>query len=103
VKIKIGPHLYAVKSGKGVERVLAGNDADGLCNTSQHIIAIDTRDLTASAAAEVFVHEVLHAIWDQTGLRNRPKDEEELVISSISPLLYQAIIENPDWVEYLTG
>lgn len=54
-------------------------------------------DQTDEHMEQTLLHEILHAIWWQTGLNQTFKDQktvEEQVISSITPLLHQVLKEN---------
>ena len=58
-------------------------------------------DLSGTVAAECLLHELLHAIYDQTSLRGGGKSAEEDVVSAISPLIVSVLRDNPTLVALL--
>lgn len=53
-------------------------------------------DNTLQKQEQTFLHEVMHAIWWQTGLNKRHTDHkiEEEIISALSSGLYQVLKDN---------
>lgn len=94
-KLTIGPFRYAVM----VPSFLP--DADGATNYSQRVIAVNG-SLSEQSQRETLLHEVLHAVIDQTGFRNLEKEEEEKLVASLSPPLLSVLRSNPTFVSFLT-
>lgn len=73
---------------------------EGNCFGSTHCdgqkIFLDPDDTTLHRE-QTLLHEIMHAIWWETGLKERYKDNktiEEEIISSITPCLYQVLKDN---------
>lgn len=96
--ILVGPHRYRVRTGKQHDRILGDNA--GHCVADQLTIRI-SRDLPPSVKAETVLHEALHAIWDQSPMRNREDDVEEDVVSMFAPPLLDLLRRNPVLVAFL--
>ena len=60
-------------------------------------------DQGADQKADTLLHEVLHAIWEQTPLRSRESDEQEEVVVALAAPLLDTLRRNPRLVEYLIG
>jgi len=58
---------------------------------------------TASRAAEIVIHELIHAVW--WGFNARSQDGEEQVVTTLAVGLQQVWRDNPDliaWIEKVT-
>ena len=68
--------------------------ADGLCQPEHRRIVLNHK-LRGAALAEVLLHELFHAIIYTSGYHiELADDEEEKLVSRLSPLLYAAIARN---------
>jgi hypothetical protein len=94
VKLKIGPFTFDYK----VVEFLP--NSTGATRKSEGLIRVE-KGQTPDQERETAWHEVMHAVWDQTGLRNREDGEEELIVSSLSCGLFAFIRANPRFLEYL--
>ncbi len=102
--IWIGPFPFDIYFDHVRLAVITTNDnvqaAVGASHSDQLRIVIDDR-LPEPRQRDVLIHEVLHAIWSFTGIRNADELNEELVIDALSaPWLYVLRV-NPDFTEYL--
>lgn len=55
---------------------------------------------TLPVLRETILHEMLHCIFEHTGV---DPDEHETLIRSISPLVLETLRRNPELVEFLVG
>lgn len=69
-------------------------DAHGQCVLASNTILISD-DIAPAVVPEVWLHELLHAIWSYT-LKGSgfTDDQEEQVISALAPGLYAALKRN---------
>lgn len=74
--------------------------AVGACNADKLEIVIDER-LPEPRQRDVLIHEVLHAMWAFSGIRNADELTEEFVVDALSADLLYVLRVNPDFVEYL--
>lgn len=81
--VKIGPFHYHIRRPS---KALARENLSGASWHPQLTIAVD-HSLHPVYAAETLLHEVLHACWDQTPLRDFDDDVEESIVAALSPLL----------------
>lgn len=54
-------------------------------------------DLSQQHAEQTFIHEVLHAIWEQMGLKNMPEmdqKKEEQIVHTLANGLYTTLKDN---------
>lgn len=96
--VKIGPFHYRIRRPS---KALARENLSGAAWHPLLTIAVD-RDLHPVYAAETLLHEVLHACWDQTPLRDFDDDVEESIVAALSPLLFGVLRDNPELVRCLT-
>ena len=99
-KIRVGPHTYRIQTGKKAKQHLDDLGLVGQCIPAEAVIMVDP-DLSGTVAAECLLHEVLHAIYDQTSLRGGGKSAEEDVVSAISPLIVSVLRDNPSLISLL--
>ncbi len=92
-KIKIGGFIWEVKESKEVT-------AEGNCYGSTHHslqkIFLEPK-MTKQKTEQVFLHEVLHAIWDHAGMnanKKFDKESEEMIINPLANGLYQVLNDN---------
>ena len=92
-KLKIGGLIWTVKEDDNVSR--EGNCYGSTHHTSQNIfleprLSIQKRDQT-------FIHELLHAAWDATGLsanKEFTQEKEELIIRALGNGMHQILNDN---------
>ncbi len=95
--VAVGGLLYGVHAWNHDE-ALAG-DLLGYCdNLKGHIKIAD--GLNDQRTAEVLLHEVLHAIFHQSGIE-ATREGEEKVVSGMTYGLIGLIRHNPDFMPYL--
>lgn len=104
-RIKIHGVEFDVKTDEEARAVfLEWDQADslGFFVAKKHMIAIspDQPDL---AKGDTSLHELLHAIWWQVGIRTIVDDDEleEKIVSLLSGPLFDTLRRNPEYVEYL--
>ncbi|MGN6146618.1 MAG: hypothetical protein ACTHOP_23880 [Mesorhizobium sp.] len=96
--IRVGPLDYTV-AGWAADR--AGSErALGMCD--RELLAIWIKEgLPVHKAAEVLLHEVLHAIYDVTGLgAGEPETREERIVAALGFQLLQVWRDNPALVAF---
>lgn len=96
-RIKIGPHRYKVIGDAKAERHL-DHDRLAECDTARAEIRVRPGQAPTQERDSV-LHEVLHACWDQTALRDH--DIEEQVVSSLAPILLGVIRDNAEFMRWL--
>lgn len=99
--VRVGAFDYRLSWDKN----LAEAGAAGLTNPDNLMIAIDP-GLALQAQQETLVHESLHGAWKQTPLRVTHPDTDsdsvgELIIQTISPIVYQLIVVNTEVIRWL--
>jgi hypothetical protein len=74
----------------------------GLTNPDEQVILFESVDAAPDVQAVVVLHETLHAIFSQIGIRDLlDQHAEESITKRLSPLLLQVLRENPRLIEYL--
>lgn len=94
--IKIGPIDYTVH-----KLSVKDNSQYGVCLYRHQRIYI-TPNMTHQQASDTLLHEVLHAIWNEAGLDHIPDLNEETIVRTIATWLRAVIVDNPDFVEFIT-
>lgn len=75
----------------------------GLTDSDAGLIILDT-DQGNDRFRVTLLHEVLHAIFAEAGLRDVvTADEEERIIKRVSPILRQVLKDNPRVYTFVTG
>ena len=94
--VKVGPHVYTVlrKPKSAMPKDL------GSCDSTTLQIWVRQR-LKRTKAAEILIHECLHASLHSVSNGGSQNDEESFV-EALSPVLLLVLKENPELVEYLT-
>src|SRR5437868_6783998 len=99
-KLLIAPFTYKVLFDETLEE-LTGNE--GNTSTSQQIIIVDSSKALDRQADTLF-HEASHGIWNQTVLGNKfDSDQEELVISQMTPRYVALLRDNPWLLKFIVG
>jgi hypothetical protein len=76
----------------------------GLTNPDEQTIMVESVDAGLDVQAVTLLHEVIHAVFSQVGMRDTlDHNVEEAVIKRQTPLLLQVLRENPKLIEYLTS
>lgn len=93
-QIKIGGLVYTIEKS---EKVTNEGGNFGSTHHRKQRIFLDPSE-TVQMSENTFVHEILHAIWYQAGLKSRyQKDHpgfEEEVVDALSNGLYQVLKDN---------
>jgi hypothetical protein len=90
--LKVGGIHYAVKRRPQVKN--KGEQACwGLTNYATAEIIVDSK-LHGHVVEEVFIHEMTHAIFNQTGISNDVGTKEEEYVDRLSKGLYQVLKDN---------
>jgi len=102
--VVVAPRVYKV--------VVDGNghaedaNVDGMTSFDQGRILIKGA-LTEDPTRDTLLHEILHALIDQTSvkrqLKDMDKDLEEDFVWALTPRLLGLLRDNPELVEYLTS
>lgn len=104
--IKVGAAVYRVKSSKRAwkRRLSKSGEAHttrGATSVHKHTIWTDPSGAEA-LVRETLLHEVLHALFDDSGWFAEDDENEEAIIRALSPRLYAVLVENPLLVAYLS-
>lgn len=94
-KIKIGPIDYTIK--------IMPADIDGqygACVYEHQMIYLSPNQLH-QAASDTILHEVLHAIWHESGLEHTDLLVEETVVRTMSTWLRIVFLDNPELVKFI--
>lgn len=106
MSVAMGPHRYVIRADESHDMHLHADDARGHCHADRLTLCVDSR-LPLSVQRDTVLHELLHAAWNQAGLNaltdTLPDGTEELVVSSLSTLLLDALLRNPALMEFLTA
>lgn len=86
--VKIGPVDYKLILDSSLQENF------GECDTALQVIHISVRQ-TAQAASDTLLHEILHAIWDESGLFMHKRPSEETIVRTVSTWLRMVLRDNP--------
>lgn len=96
-KLKVGPHTYSVTL---VDELRDGEDLCwGLCSENKLSLTLSRGIPSITFAAEVAMHEVLHALWATRELEDT--GEEEKIITNLSIGLMSFYQDNPRFLTWL--
>ena len=106
--VQVGPILWSLDCSPSAVADLVDHGFRGQTSAQQARIQIDP-NLAAGALEVTTLHEVLHAVWEQTGLaqaiemaRDRPVEQlEELIVNHLTPVVLQVLLDNPALVAWL--
>lgn len=101
-KLRVGPYKYDIHFHKELSSKERDEWVDkwGLCDYNAQVIHVN-KSCSDARQVVVVVHELLHALYELGGL---PEDaKEEQVITTLAPLVVQAIKDNPQLVEIIRG
>jgi len=94
-RIKVGAIDYAV--------VVVSNlpeDDYGYCDPRLQRIALSS-DQNKQAAADTLLHEILHAIWHESGLFSLKRPDEETIVRITSTWLCLVFRDNPETLTFI--
>lgn len=93
-KIQIGKHTYKVLY-KNFGGLL---DNYGTTLVDKNEIHVDTT--VAQSRQEVtLAHEILHALFEESGVNERLKDDEELIVRMLENKFYEFLKDNTDFYD----
>lgn len=96
-KIKVGAVDYQVKI------LPPDKDAQyGACVYSHQIIYLSPNQLNQSAS-DTILHEVLHAIWHESGIEHNDIIVEETVVRTLATWLRIVFTDNPELVKFIVN
>lgn len=98
--IQVGPIRYSLKIDQAALDHTGTGKSGSTLHNSQAILLCDNEG--PDQQADTVLHETLHAILAQT-YGELSVDEDERIISALSPLLLDTLRRNPDLVAYLVG
>lgn len=100
--VVIGPFTYTVHPDQEAVNKMRYDATDarvGECDYKRLRIVVDTA-FPRDQVADTILHESLHAIWE---VARRHDDQEEEIISWLTPYLLDLIRRNPELIFYLAG
>ena len=94
-KIKIGQIDYTV-------HLLPENhfDSYGVCLTAHQRIYLSVNQ-TWQQAGNTLLHEIMHAVYHQSGLNSVENSPEEPIVNIMATWLHLVFLENPQVVEFM--
>lgn len=99
---RIGPANYDVELVE--DGVFVDGDPNpkmGMCHPNGELIKLSVKYMASPVAlVSLFIHEALHGIWHNQGLK--PKAKEEEVVQAMEIGLVQLLRDNPgliDWIK----
>lgn len=97
-KIRIGYAVYSVTEDPDMYALTGAAGATGVDEQAIRIAP----SLAHATKRQVLLHEVGHAVWNQTLLDRTVSDrQEENVLWAFIPILFQVFRDNPKFVEWL--
>lgn len=76
----------------------------GLTKSDEQEVHLATHNIGPDRARETYLHELLHVVFNFAAIdRGLDMAIEEDIIKRVSPILLQALRDNPRVCEYLTG
>jgi cob(I)alamin adenosyltransferase len=86
--VKIGAVDYKI--------LLEGAEADeyGSCDTATQTIHI-SKNQTAQTVADTLLHEIMHAIWNESGIFILKRPSEETIVRTMSTWVRMVLRDNP--------
>jgi hypothetical protein len=94
-KIKVGPVDYTTHmlDAKDVQQL-------GVCLYSHQRIYL-TPNMKHQNASDTLLHEVLHAIWNESGLDHIIDLNEETIVRTFATWLRMVVTQNPQFLEFI--
>ena len=97
--VRVGPHVYKVLKDDRTAQALRDESKYGITKVDRLEIHLDP-NVAHTQVADTLLHEILHCIWDQSGLRE-DQSLEESVICSITTELLNVLRSNPKVTKFL--
>ncbi len=100
----VGAKPYTVTYSNEKIRLKSADRQKGLLGNTDHCsleIIIDDAPVE-QVIRDTLLHEVLHCIWEDAGIRDMEMTEEDIV-GCVSPRLVSVLRVNPELVEYLVA
>lgn len=91
--------MYSIEEWPAREAEL--RNSDGECDRTRLVIKIRS-DLHPLKKRETLLHEILHAVWNASGV-DYVKPGEEGYVFLISTYMFQVLVDNPNVVAWLTS
>ncbi len=99
-QVDVGPHQYEVVTEERAVLALRDEGKYGITRVDRLEIHIDDAG-AQTQVADTLLHEILHCIWDQGGLRMEDPGLEERVVSSLTTGILAVLRQNPKVVKFL--
>jgi hypothetical protein len=101
-EIKVGAFTY--KTRFDLEACIAAGTT-GFCLPDQSLLIITPAN-SSDAMRDTVLHEILHGVWNQTGLKIKypdgdPDSPGEDIIFQLTPRLMALLRDNPEFVKFL--
>ena len=93
--VRVGPHYIGIGIIDGADAA----KAHGMWYPQEHMIRVEKEFPSGSRAAEVVLHEVVHAIFSIASIQ--AKQGEEHIVSCIGTHLAQLFRDNPDFIKWV--
>lgn len=102
--VSVGPHEYELDLSAAAGYARRADGELGHTELDTFKISVDP-DRPDSGVAETVLHEILHAIFRQAALGERPglAAAEEHVVTAMAPLLLGVLRQNPELIRALQG
>ena len=101
MKIRCGIHEVVVAIDSESTKRCRENEVIGQFIASDLRIDIDS-SYPLSVQRETLIHELLHFAYESSPIRDGGFDfNEELIVNSLTPVVAQALIQNPHLLEWL--
>ena len=94
--IKIGRTIYKIEMLPADITSLYG-----ACSYEYQIIYMSPNQ-TYQQASDTLLHEVLHAIWNESSLEHAIEIEQEIIVRTTSTWLLMVLDDNPQLLKFLT-
>lgn len=94
-RIKIGAADYELVIGP-----INDSDEYGNCDTHAQRITISNNQ-TAQSAGDTVLHEIIHAIWNESGLAFIKRPDEEAIVRITATWLKLVFRDNPDLAPFI--
>jgi len=87
--VKIGSVVYLISLVDKLE-----DDDYGMCDSHTQMIYI-SKDQSAQHVTDTLLHEIMHAIWHESGLFSVKRADEEQIVRTTSTWITMVLKENP--------
>jgi hypothetical protein len=93
--VKIGPVFYDIVLEDKLE-----DDDYGYCEPHVQRIVI-SKDQSYQHVGDTLLHEIMHAIWHESGLFSVKRPDEEQIVRTTSTWLIMVINDNPHIIKFI--